>query len=76
MSKGKKKQPKRTLRFKFDDGTFKDCEIASAYVMHLESGLSELHLEEMDNGKFRLGWSDGLCDEFTSVSDIEIIRED
>jgi hypothetical protein len=65
---------KRAMRINFIDGTFIDLEIEKA--ASVDTKASMINLDKMKNGKWRLIWDANLIPEFTSVKNLEMIRED
>lgn len=66
--------PKRAMRINFIDGTFIDLEIEKA--TSVKTSASMINIDKMKNGKWRLIWDENLIKEFTSVKNLEMIRED
>ena len=65
---------KRAMRINFVDRTFMDLEIEKAASVDTKSSM--INLDKMKNGKWRLIWDANLFSEFTSVKNLEMIRED
>jgi hypothetical protein len=70
----------RKMRINFKDGEHTDLKISKAAVMRLgkkgKKANNSVHIEEMDDGTYRLLWSEGLMENFSDVVNIEMIRDD
>jgi hypothetical protein len=65
--------PRRALRINFIDGTYIDLEIEKA--ASINTSASMINIDKMKNGKWRLIWDEKLFKEFSSVKNLEMIRE-
>ena len=76
--KKKNKEPKRTVRLKFDDGSHKDLEIAFGVSMKSSKTKNDkrFYLEQMEDGRYKMVWSEDLIENMPSLQGMEIIRED
>lgn len=67
------KEPKRTIRINFNDGTFRDLVLSKATLIKTKSEM--MNLEKLNNDTWRLIWSEGLIDDFSKVVNFEVVRE-
>lgn len=65
---------RRAIEIKFMDGTSKVLELAKATSIKADIGM--LALDQLDNGKWRLLWSEDIVDQFSKIKSFEMIRED
>lgn len=64
---------KRILRLHKKEGPV-DLEIKQAFS--IDSQHKQFHLEELPKGGYKLIWSKGLCENFSEIEQLEIVRED
>lgn len=64
---------RRAIEIKFMDGTSKVLELAKATSIKADIGM--LALDQLDNGKWRLLWSEDIVDQFSKIKSFEMIRE-
>lgn len=65
---------KRSIKINLVDGTFKELILSRATLIKTQNKM--MNLEELKDGTWRLIWSEGLIDDFSKVSNFEIVRED
>ena len=76
-NKKKSKDPQRTMRLNFNNGSYKDLEIAFGVSMKSKGeNDSRIYLEQLDDGRYRLVWSENLMKEFSSLDNMQMIRTD
>lgn len=71
---GVMKEPKRTIRINFNDGTYRDLVLSKATLIKTKSEM--MNLEKLNDNTWRLIWSEGLIDDFSKVVNFEVVRED
>ena len=65
---------KREIILNFIDGTEKRLLLSKATKLNLDGGM--LHLDKFKDESWRLIWSTDLIDDFSTLKNIEIYRED
>ena len=65
---------RRALQLKLEDGRVIELEITKAVAV--QSPKKMFNLEELPDGSHRLIWSKSLCENFSEIKEINIIRED
>ena len=65
---------RRAIEIIFLDGTIKELELSKATSIKANIGM--LHLDRLDDGTWRLIFSDDITTEFKNIQAINIIRED
>lgn len=64
---------KRSIKINFNDGTSKELVLSKATAIRADVGL--LHLDKINEG-YRLTVSNDICDDFSKILNLEIVRED
>jgi hypothetical protein len=64
---------RRAIEIKFVNGTSKILELSKATSIKADIGI--LHLDRLDNGTWRLTFSDSICKEFSEIDSFNMIRE-
>lgn len=73
---GKKVQGKRTMRIQMVDGSSKDLSISQAVAMKTsKENDNRIYLEQLNDGTYRLLWTEDIVKEFKDIKGFEIIRE-
>lgn len=73
---GKKLKEKRAMRIHMMDGSFKDLSITQAVSMKTsKENDSRIYLEQLNDGSYRLLWSEDIVPEFKDIKGLEVIRE-
>lgn len=73
----KKLTHKRTMRINMVDGSHKDLEISQAVSMKTsKKNDNRIYLEQLEDGTYRLLWTESLVAEFKDIQGFEMIRED
>ena len=65
---------KRAIKLNFTDGTSEELVLSKATL--IKTNKEMLNLEKLDNGTWRLIWSEGLIPDFSKLVNLEIVRED
>lgn len=73
-----KKGIRRAIEIEHLDGTTKELEIGKAVQLKGDSESAvagRIYLERMNNGKWRLCYSEDVIEDFTKVKSLNVIRE-
>ena len=72
-----KKKVKRSISIEFNDGTTKELEIGKAVAMRGNSKhmRGAIYMEMMDDGKWRLLYTEDVIEDFSKVDNLKIVRE-
>lgn len=65
---------KRAIKINFKDGTNKELVLSKATAIRSDLGM--LHLDKISDGKYRLTFSQDICDDFSKIESFGVIRED
>lgn len=65
---------KRTLRINFNDGTYKDLNLTKA--TSIKSNNEMIYFDKLKDDNWRIIWSEKLIDDFSTVKNFEIVRND
>jgi hypothetical protein len=65
---------KRIIRINFQDGSYKDLELSKATSVRTKNEM--LYLDKLPDDSWRMIWNESLIPDFSTVSNLEIIRED
>ena len=65
---------KRVFRIHFKGGSFKDLELARATKLKLRNDYEVIHLDKLEDGRFRLTFTESLVEDFSQVENIEVLR--
>ena len=64
------------MRIHMMDGSFKDLSITQAVSMKTsKENDSRIYLEQLNDGSYRLLWSEDIVPEFKDIKGLEVIRE-
>jgi hypothetical protein len=65
---------KRIIRINFQDGSHKDLELSNATSVRTKNEM--LYLDKLPDESWRMIWNESLIPDFSTISNLEIIRED
>ena len=65
---------KRILRINFEDGSHKDLNLVKAVAVDMPNN-KQIHLDQMNNGDYRLIYNEQLIPDFGLVKNFEVVRE-
>ncbi len=65
---------RRAVKINFKDGSSTLLELSKATSIRSDVGM--LHLDRMQDGKWRLIFSEGLVNDFSKIDSLDIVRED
>lgn len=65
---------RRAIKLNFNDGTSKELELSKATLVKTKKEM--LSLDMLDDGTWRLIWSENLIADFTKLVNMEVVRED
>lgn len=65
---------KRSIRINFKDGTYQDLPLSKAVA--IKTNKPTINIEQLNDGSYRLIYTEGLIEDFSKVVNLEIVRED